>query len=481
MMKLHKQQVHNECNQRTTTSAESLHQGAGGNPTTGTGSGTGAGVALLTPPSIDTGVTSRIRAHVKYFLKKTTITNGSLWKTLPRFEREELQLGNVLGSGGFSDAFEVVSLNPAPDSPLSTNDNDNDDKTGTSTRKILQQRCQQRVRGRSPYVLKKLQPKLLDQPRKFKNAAVDLVVEAHVLASLDHPHILKIRGWSADASFVGDRHDSFFLILDRLDGTLSQRIRSWAKQLKALQNQPRMFDKILCQRQMEQCQCGSDVGGVQSSSTTTTTTTTTKPMRHTKACLQSFLFTGRMMVLRDIASALAYLHERGMIYRDLKPDNIGFDLHGNVKLFDFGLARQIPDISKRAVDAFEPIDASPESLAENAVFDMSKHIGTVRYMAPEVFRREAYNLKADVYSMSLVAWQVMALEKPFGDYCKADFKLFVVSGRERPSIENVMWPFNFRALLLRSWADDVDARPTMKQFHKQIEEELQTLKGDRGI
>ena len=44
-----------------------------------------------------------------------------------------------------------------------------------------------------------------------------------------------------------------------------------------------------------------------------------------------------------VAEAMKYLHSNNVIFRDLKPSNIGFNEHGTVKLFDFGLAREITD------------------------------------------------------------------------------------------------------------------------------------------
>jgi serine/threonine protein kinase len=48
------------------------------------------------------------------------------------------------------------------------------------------------------------------------------------------------------------------------------------------------------------------------------------------------------VVLLQLAAALMYLHENNIIYRYTKPQNVGFDVRGDLKLFDFGLAKLLP-------------------------------------------------------------------------------------------------------------------------------------------
>ena len=78
------------------------------------------------------------------------------------------------------------------------------------------------------------------------------------------------------------------------------------------------------------------------------------------------LWVDRLTVACDIANAIHFLHSRNILYRDLKPDNVGFDLDGVVKLFDFGLATEFD-----------------EAKLKLGTFRLTGDTGTIRYMAPE--------------------------------------------------------------------------------------------------
>jgi serine/threonine protein kinase len=69
----------------------------------------------------------------------------------------------------------------------------------------------------------------------------------------------------------------------------------------------------------------------------------------------------------------------------LKPANIGFDEEGVLKIFDFGLAVELPEESDI-----------------NSTFNLAGNTGTSRYMAIEVIRKYPYNCKADVFSYSIL-------------------------------------------------------------------------------
>lgn len=167
-------------------------------------------------------------------------------------------------------------------------------------------------------------------------------------------------------------------------------------------------------------------------------------------------FREKLEIAHQIASALEYLHGRDIVYRDLKPDNIGLVNNGpggtpTVQLFDFGLCREIPEV------------APPE----DKVFHMSG-VGTRRYMSPEVYLGQHYNVKADVYSWTIVLHSMITLQRPFEMYNAQLHKLLVCQDGIRPTIFQE-WPQEIQQLLHRGWAAKSSDRPSMKEICSFIE------------
>ena len=104
--------------------------------------------------------------------------------------------------------------------------------------------------------------------------------------------------------------------------------------------------------------------------------------------------------LPQICSALDFIHSRGYVHRDIKPGNILFDDNGNAYLSDFGIVKAMADAERSAHH-----DAT---LTRTGMV-----VGTPDYMAPEVIMGEAYDGRADQYSLAVMVHEMLAGEKPF--------------------------------------------------------------------
>ena len=165
----------------------------------------------------------------------------------------------------------------------------------------------------------------------------------------------------------------------------------------------------------------------------------------------------------QLTSALEYLHERHIMYRDLKPQNVG--IRGNtIQLFDFGLVRELPRDNND--DGEESSSKNSGKVDKDKLFEMSG-AGTRRYCAPEVILGEAYNLQVDVYSMTILLYEMMTHIKPFEVMGPESHRLLVAEYGERPALSND-WPKDLQTLFRQGWAANPSDRPTMKELKQQI-------------
>ena len=178
------------------------------------------------------------------------------------------------------------------------------------------------------------------------------------------------------------------------------------------------------------------------------------------------LWLERMVVLQRVASAVEFLHSRGVIHRDLNAENIGFDSDDVVRVFDFGLARKVGENRLQGSD-ISPNDGNDND-DQDKTYDMTANTGTLRYMSPEIALGFPYGLKADVYSLSIVMYQVLSLHQPFVNVQASVFQSVVIVNGFRPPID-ASWPTELKELLQRMWAPASVNRPPAREIVDTLE------------
>jgi serine/threonine protein kinase len=351
----------------------------------------------LLPKDVAENLVTHMEKRVSDVLEHSRFLQRHCGFDVPRFSHADMQVGDAIARGGFAVIMEIQWFTTG----CELNEDENEDKE---------------------YVLKHLNPKLIAKylqdsgNDKVFAGAKDLVLEAHILSALNHPNIIALRGLSTHGlhgyKATGGRADGFFMVLDRLVGTLSKRI----------------FDEW-----KPRADSNPHLTYLQALTTNT---------------LTMDFFVDRIRTALDIASALSYLHDHQILHRDIKPANIGFDVNGTLKVFDLGLAVEVPYSEK-----------------VNQLYDLSGNTGTPRFMAPEVMKRKPYNFKADVYSFTILLWEILNLSKPYQGMDADAVREAVAIKQDRPLIPE-SWPDNIVKLFKRGWAKKIEHRPTMSEMHQ---------------
>eukprot|EP00529_Nitzschia_sp_RCC80_P024100 CAMPEP_0113448372 /NCGR_PEP_ID=MMETSP0014_2-20120614/4732_1 /TAXON_ID=2857 /ORGANISM="Nitzschia sp." /LENGTH=456 /DNA_ID=CAMNT_0000339581 /DNA_START=332 /DNA_END=1702 /DNA_ORIENTATION=- /assembly_acc=CAM_ASM_000159 len=363
---------------------------------------------------------NRARELVARRTKDWEITSLKHEERVPRLHNDEIELGKFLGEGGFFTVHEIDKIalrkhnNEDDETERANGDtehyddddtagisryyDDDDDFTGVvQNRRFMEKHCIRKGKSRlHRYAFKTMKPECKENPRTFVSTMVDLAIECRFLATVRHPSIIKLRAVSD--GFISSADD--FLVLDRLYMTLTEKIVKWKDWNE------NGFAKLF------------DFGGKKK---------------------KKFL-SDRLTVVYDVASAIAYLHDRSIIYRDLKSDNVGFDVRGDAKLFDFGLATEF-------------------DVAKHGNYKLTGDTGTIRYMAPEVCNSQPYTEKADVYSFGILLWQILALADPYPNMSSGVIEYKVCHLGLRPKIDPT-WSNAIRRLLQDCFAGQ-PRRPTM--------------------
>ena len=333
-------------------------------------------------------------------------------------DRDDLKRISLIGSGQFCNVYSITGNLSQPQ----------------------QRENQVMAKSRSLLAFKSIDLRRIKSSHDLVVAAIDLANEAKILSQLDHRNIIRLRGISNarfSQSFLSQSENGggFFLIIDMLSETLGHRLKYWRKNCK----------------QKKRVSRSSIFQGAASKSRRDDSRRIAMYQR-----IENIVF--------GIAEGMEYLHSKQIVLRDLKPDNIGFDFDtsNQIRLFDFGMAREINDCSSDEI------------------------CGSPRYMAPEVMAGKGYSFKVDVYSFGVLLFEICSLDSPYLDNywskkklkngrssnaknfesAMDDFYSHVVEKNLRPSndLNSAVPCSKMRELMKDCWSADPADRPTFSEI-----------------
>jgi len=142
----------------------------------------------------------------------------------------------------------------------------------------------------------------------------------------------------------------------------------------------------------------------------------------------------------QICLALKHVHDRKILHRDLKSQNIFLTKDNTIKLGDFGIARVLSNTFEKA----------------------KTMVGTPFYLSPEIIENMPYSFKSDIWSLGVILYELCCLEPPFNADSLACLALRIVRGNYNPV--STFYSKDLRTLVDSMLQNDVNKRPSVHQI-----------------
>src|SRR3989304_2348091 len=163
-----------------------------------------------------------------------------------------------------------------------------------------------------------------------------------------------------------------------------------------------------------------------------------------------------------LADAVAAAHEKGILHRDLKPDNLMLSDEGRLKILDFGLAKLKPEAGVSGISELPTKSRTEEG----------RIVGTIAYMSPEQAEGKTLDSRSDIFSLRIVLYEMATGELPFQGETTASVLSSILKDTPRSVTDiNPALPSILGRIIRRCLVKDPEHRyQTAKDLRNELEE-----------
>jgi len=173
----------------------------------------------------------------------------------------------------------------------------------------------------------------------------------------------------------------------------------------------------------------------------------------------------------EIADALEKAHQKSVIHRDLKPQNIMITSEGHIKLMDFGLARRVLS------------NGDTEESWRTTLGAGNLLVGTLAYMSPEQFQGEGVDHRSDIFSFGIILYELLTGTHPFRQPTKLETANAIARNRPAPFPEYSKVPKDLQRVVVKMLEKEPDGRhQSVKEIRRDlidVQNALQSEAADR--